>query len=223
MEPRKVLGIVLSATPISEYDKRVVLLTKELGKLSAFARNARKPHSPLIGATIPFTFGEFTILEGRTSVNIISAESKNHFPSLHSDLDRACYGMYFLELADYFSREYNDERAMLKLLYQTLRALESGRFGNDFIKAVYEWKMLVINGTYPDMSGSEFRERFKLNKSSEYTLQFIIDIPVEKLYTFNVERYVLDELKAVVSFYLNRYVDRKLNSLKMIENISGLS
>ena len=42
-----VTGIVLKQTPFGEYDRIVSLLTREKGKITAFARGARKPGNRL--------------------------------------------------------------------------------------------------------------------------------------------------------------------------------
>ena len=104
----KLTGIVLKTVPIGDYDRRVVILTKERGKISAFAKGARKPNSRLVAAASPFAFGEFKLYEGRSSYNIMEADIRNYFEALRDDFAAACYGMYFLETADYYTRENAD-------------------------------------------------------------------------------------------------------------------
>lgn len=240
-------GMVLSAAPVGEYDRRVVLLTKERGKISAFARGARKPNSALVGVTSPFTFGTFEVYEGRTSYTMMSASVSNYFEELRMDVEGAYYGFYFLDIANYYAREANDETALLKLLYQTLRAVSNPNIPNKLIRYIYELKAVSVNGEGPQVfscvccGDSERKQVFSVKRgglvcsecaarakdgrellsSTLYALQYIVATPVEKLYTFVVKDEVLRELGEVVGAYMEEYVGRKFKSLEILETVAG--
>lgn len=238
-----VTGMVLSVAPIGEYDKRVVILTKEKGKISAFAKGARRQNSPLMGVTNPFAFGEFELYEGRTSYNVMQANISNYFMELSTDFEGAYYGFYFMEVADYFTKEYNDEREMLKLLYQSMRALASGKINRQLVRYIFELKTLVINGEAPEVfrcANCGVSDRSMVFSSQNhgmiclecegiapdgihvggatlYTLQYIVSSTIEKLYTFTVSDEVLKELGTVLRQYTSTHIDKSFKSLEILE------
>lgn len=240
-----VTGMVLSTAPVGEYDRRVVILTKEQGKLAAFAKGARKPNSPLVGAVNPCSFGEFTLYAGRSSYTIQSAQITNYFAELREDMVAAYYGFYFLEFAAFYTREANDEREMLKLLYQTLKALTNERIPNRLIRYIFELRALCINGEGPQVFQCIFcgdKERpmvFSVKKgglvcsacdrdvidgmildtSTIYSMQYIESQKIEKLYTFVVSEKVLDELGRVMERYMDVYVEKRFKSLEILETL----
>lgn len=235
-----VMGMVLTAMPISEYDKRITILTKERGKITAFARGARRPGSQLLAATNPFVFGEFELYEGRSSYNLLKANIRDYFRELVNDLDAAYLGFYFMEFAEYYCQENNDEKEMLKLLYQSLRALEKTSIPKELVRLIFELKAITINGEGPsvfscmechtgeDLSifsvkrGGIFCSRcgqkvpgMRILDSTRYTLQYIISTPVEKLYSFTVSAEVLEELKRIMKEYMACYVHHDFKSLQI--------
>lgn len=144
-------GMILNTMPVGEYDKRITILTRERGKITAFARGARRPKSSLQAATNLFCFGTFEAYEGRSSYTVVKAEISNYFRELAMDLDKTYYGCYFLELADYFCQENNDCINQLKLVYQTLRALNVPSLSPKLVRVIYELKTLVYFGVYPNV------------------------------------------------------------------------
>lgn len=209
-----VTGMILKQTPIGEYDRRVCLLTKEKGKISAFARGARRPGNRLAAATNPFSFGTFKLYAGRDSYTLSEAEIQNYFQELMTDYIGAYYGMYFAEMADYYTRENNDEREMLKLLYQSMRALCAPALPNELIKCIYELKAIVVNGEYPGVPQDR-----KLEESTIYALNYIAASSIEKLYTFTVTDKVLQELRQVAEDYRKRFTDREFKSLEILKTL----
>ena len=207
-----VTGIVIKTEPIMEYDKRVVILTKEKGKISAFAKGCRKPGNRLMAAANPFSFGEFRLYAGKSSYNIMEANIKNYFDALRKDFDAAYMGMYFLEVADYYTRENLDATELLRLLYQSLRALESGKYDNTFVRMIFEIKSIVINGEFPGMPKQK-----KYLDDTAYALSYIEKSTIEKLFSFDVSKEVLSEMIQIAKIYCNRFFDKRFASLDIIE------
>lgn len=144
--------MVLSAMPVGETDRRVVLLTKERGKIAAFARGARKPNSPLLAKSQPFAMGEFTVYPGRDSYTLVQAEISEYFEGIQEELEAVCYACYFCEFAGYFARENLEAGSLLNLLYLTLSMLVKKRFPYPFLRCIFEWKVLALEGEAPWVS-----------------------------------------------------------------------
>ena len=221
-----VTGFILSSMPVGDYDRRVVILSRELGKIAAFAKGARRPNSHLIGVTRPFIFGTFEVYRGRDSYTIQKANVTNYFEELVSDLDGVLYGYYFAELAEYYGRENLDAADMINLL-----------------RYIYEIRLIAVNGECPDFfscagCGSEkelqlysYKENgmycvecaassgdgIVLQSSTLYTLQYIITAPLTKLFNFVVKADVLNELKKVVNRIEFITFDKHFKSKEMLD------
>ncbi len=240
-----VQGMVLSSMSVGDYDKRVVLLTKELGKIAVFARGARRTNSSLLASTRPFTFGSFSLYPSRDAYTMQSAEIREYFEELSSNMEAVTYGCYFLEVADYYTREGVDESPMLNLLYITIKALINKKIGNPLIKLIFELRAMTISGVYPELfqcisCGKEVEEGIFsvrdhgiycmeckkipkngliLNAAATYTLQYIIAAPLNKLYTFTLSEATMQVVKQVIEQCKKQYQDKTFHSLEILEQM----
>lgn len=238
-----VTGMVLSSMPVGDYDKRLVLLTKERGKLAAFAKGARRPTSHLLAAGNPFTFGTFQLHAGRNSYYLEHVSIHTYFTELAKEQTGIYYGFYFLELADYYGRENADEGGMLNLLYLSMKALLNPHIDNRLIRRVFELRTLAVQGEYPQVGvcvscgGKENLAAFSWNRHgmlckscaplepdakglgapAVYALQYIISCPLKKLYSFAVKPDVQLQLDLVVGRLMGQALDREMKSQEILE------
>lgn len=212
-EQISVTGIVLMAAPVGEYDRRLVILTRGRGKITAFARGVRRPGNQLMAAAAPFVFGKFLLYEGRDAYTLAGAEVENYFREIAGDMEAACYGSYFLEMADYYGRENIDATETLRLLYQSLRALLKPSVPNRLVKPVYELKLMEINGEYRELPLG------RLNDSTLYAWQYVLAAPVESLYTFTLTDQVLGEFVRCVEQNKERFIDKTFHSLDILNAV----
>lgn len=239
----KVMGMVISSTPIGENDKRIVLLTKEKGKISAFVRGARRPGNHLMAASESFSFGSFYLYQGKDSYTLANAEITNYFRELADDIVTTYEAYYFLELAGYYTVENQDASQILNLIYMAFKALLNDKIDNGLVRYIFELRMLFLNGEYPeffhcrncgseenlagfsiyhdgvlcDACAKQSKDVINICQSTLYTLQYILCTDVRKLFSFTVSDEVLRELKMVLARCMHAYVDRKMNSLEILD------
>ncbi|MBQ5954165.1 MAG: DNA repair protein RecO [Lachnospiraceae bacterium] len=204
-------GIVLSTMPIGEYDKRLLIETRECGKISVFARGARRPNSPLMGAAVLFAFGEFELAEGRSAYTLRSARVTEHFDWITQDIEAMCYGSYFAEITDYYGKENIDGSEAIKLLFFALRALHNDKLSRPLIRRVFELKAMQLEGEYFEAPRTEVPEpalkawRYVLDTHQEKLFRFVLDPEAEKAFGRAVE-----QMKQT-------FIDRSFRSLTVLE------
>ena len=212
-----VTGMILQTGPVGDYDRRLVVLTKEFGKITVFARGCRRVGSKHMAATNPFCFGQFKLYEGKSAYNLVDAQITQYFEELREDFAGAYLGMYFLELASYYARENNDEVELLKLLYQSIRAIIKPSLDNELVRAIYEIRILLVEGTFPGLPADR-----QWLPGTNYAVDFITSTPLEHLYTFAVSPEVQSELREINDLYRKRFYDREFKSLKLFDEMLSL-
>jgi len=210
-------GMVLLAAPAGEYDRRIVLLTKERGKVTAFARSARKPNSPMLASTVPFSFGTFHLYEGKSAYTCVGADISNYFDELKTDFEGAYYGFYFMEFAAYYAQENMDGTDMLNLLYAALSALENDKLDNRTVRYAYEVRLMVMGGEFPQ----DVIEDKSLQDSTRYAFWYMVTSPLNRLFAFKVSEEVLAEIKKTQDMIRKRLIDKKFKSMEILETVTA--
>lgn len=78
-------GIIISSRIEGDCNKRINIFTESFGLVSARVQGARNIHSKLRGGCQDFSFGEFSLLHGKTGWKVVSVRAeKNFFESLRS-------------------------------------------------------------------------------------------------------------------------------------------
>lgn len=209
-------GIVLSTMPIGEYDKRLLLLTRECGKVSVFARGARRPNSPLIGAAVLFAFGSFELSEGRSAYSLRSAHISEHFDWVSNDMEALCYGSYFAEISDYYGRENIDGTEAVKLLYFALRALKNDNLSRPLIRRVYELKAMQLEGEYYE------EPKAALPEPAMKAWRYVLETPQEKLFRFALDSEAEASFGRAVEEMKQNFIERQFRSLQVLEETLAL-
>lgn len=151
MELIKARGIVIKETDFSDNDKYITVFAKGLGKISVYARGARKVKSKYLAASTVFCYADFVLMEGKKSYTLRSAEIIDSFFGLREDLLALSYASFYLELLDKNIPQSAPEDDILLLLLKSLKRLCINKAPMWLTDMVFEYKLLEYNGYAPEL------------------------------------------------------------------------
>jgi DNA repair protein RecO (recombination protein O) len=147
----RVTAVVLRHGDWGEADRLLTLFTREMGKLRAVAKGARKARSRKAGHLEPFTHVRLQLAKGRDLTIVTQAETVDAYIAIRDNLIKTGYAAYTAELLDRFTYEEEAESSTpFRLLVETLGRIS---FESDEWLAVryYEMRLLDYLGFRPQL------------------------------------------------------------------------
>jgi DNA repair protein RecO (recombination protein O) len=145
-------AIVLRTIDYGEADRVVTLLTREVGKLSALARGARKSVKRFGAALGLFGVGE-ALLVDKPNVELAALErfdGARGFPALMSDVAKVAHGGYACEVVRELIPPRQPEPEIFELLVTFFAALEAAPARAETLR-IFELRLLDALGLRPQL------------------------------------------------------------------------
>lgn len=143
-------AIVLKHADFGEADRLLTLYSREAGKLRALAKGARKPRSRKAGHLEPFTRVSLLVATGRSFHIVSQAEAIETNSVLSEDLVALGYASYVVELLERFTPDEDENRALYRLLRDTLERL-AAEPDPELVVRYYEVRLLDQVGFRPQL------------------------------------------------------------------------
>lgn len=148
-------GLVIRETNYGESDKILTVLTAEKGCISVMAKAARSLKSQYSYSSQLMCYSEMTLYCKGDSRYLREAIPIETFYSLRLELDRYALAQYMFEICCEVCREGQAEEAgnVLRITLNALYALMNDIRPQEQIKAAFEFRVAVVSGYAPDLTG----------------------------------------------------------------------
>ena len=146
-----VRGVVLRCTDVGETDRMLTVLTADEGKLSVFAKGARKLTGGSLSASQPFAYADFTLRRGRDYCYLRESTTLEIFHGICESLSGQALAVYLCEIAEEMSYPGGAAGALLQLTLNTLWTISEGKKPEFLVKGAFELRAAAIDGYLPDL------------------------------------------------------------------------
>lgn len=242
----KTKGVVLGRTFVGEKDAIIKILTEDSGVISASARGVKSMKSKLSAGCSMFSYSDFLLEETNGRFIVKSAVLRDGFYGLSSNIERLSYAAYIAEVACSVSPDFDDAKAIIPLLLNTLYLFSNSQKNLRLVKCVFELRLLVLLGYAPELDGciscgdteelcffsaheggivcrscGNIPDTQIITPDTLSALRYVEAADDKKAFSFSLARQNIDEFESCTEKMIENLIGYRLSSLNYLKQIAG--
>ncbi len=246
----KLKGIVIRESPKGETSKLLTVLTSSLGVITINAKGVRKLTSPYLKSAQLFAFSNMLLYEKNGYFTLSEAALITDFYPLSKDIKDYSLACYFADVSAFFSIPGEESAKILRLILNSLYALEKDVAPIEIVKAAFELRICAECGFFPDVSncfdcgrelvdkdflfnvnegmafcfdcGRTNRECTMLSASVGKAISHITESELSKFISFRIGESDMKKLSVVAEKYLLARAERGFKTLSFYKHCEDL-
>ncbi|MEF9984154.1 MAG: DNA repair protein RecO [Oscillospiraceae bacterium] len=232
-------------------DRILVLLSKELGVITAYARGAKRPKSKFASSTELFCYSRFILTKKGENFWVDYCDVNENFFGLRQDILKLSVASYLCEISTCLAPKEEEAGEYLRLLLNSLEFLIRDKRDIHLIKALFELRILTMAGFMPALVGCDVcgvfesdymyfspqngkiicDKCFDIEKPSGYVrismgilaaMRHIIYSPFEKLFAFTLSQNAIIILSNLTESYTLSHIDFLPQTLTFLKTMIAL-
>jgi DNA repair protein RecO (recombination protein O) len=235
MKTVKTKGIIIAEKVMSDFDKMLTILTPNMGKIECVAKGSRRPKSLLMAGTQFLCFGDYMLYKGGENYSMNSCETIELFYNIRTDLDKLKYAVYITKIINDVTTENQNNYKILQLYLNTLYVISNTDKDLEFVTSIFRLRLLSIIGYRPEIEecktckekenlakfsirdngfkctacGKQDKGAIDMSETTKDAIRYIILSEAKKIYSFQVTKESIEELKIISKLYLTEKLEKE--------------
>lgn len=242
----KTKGIVIREVNTGEADKIVTIFSKSHGKISGFAKGARRAKSKFVAGVQFLSYSDFVLFKGKDLYSINSCDVIESFYEIRNDLKKLTYSAHMVEILNDVIQEGQPATKVLRLFLNILHMMAKTDKSSELLTRIFELRTLSVLGYAPDVQcclscgkdelqnvlfsfkkcgflcaecKTDDHQAIKLSLGAARAIRHIVKSKMQDLFCFDLSQEVLNELGRVSRRYIKDRLERDYTKLEFLKSL----
>jgi DNA repair protein RecO (recombination protein O) len=138
----------------SEYDYILDLLTRDLGKITVIAKNAKKSKKRFAGVLELFACMEavFAVSKTGRGMPLLKETVLTHpFAGIRGDVEKVAYASYWSEMINRWVVQGGIQKDLFPLFFHALTMLDADQAPNEAVSLLFQIRFMALAGMSPEL------------------------------------------------------------------------